>query len=61
MDFGVTALGAWLRRNLVAFCVIAATVLSLKKKPTWWNTPKGFDHVGLLVRGPPGPAGLPSF
>ena len=30
-----------------------------KKKPTWWNTPKVFDHVGLLVNEPPGQPGLP--
>ena len=31
-----------------------------KKKPTWWNTPKVFDHVGLLVNEPPGQPGCPS-
>jgi hypothetical protein len=30
-----------------------------KKKPTWQNTLEGFHHVGLLVNGPPGTAGLP--
>ena len=30
-----------------------------KKKPTWWNTLQVFHHVGLLVNGPPGTAGLP--
>jgi hypothetical protein len=30
-----------------------------KKKPTWRNTPKVFDHVGLLVNEPPGTAGVP--
>ena len=29
------------------------------KKPTRSNTLKVFDRVGLLVNGPPGPAGLP--
>jgi hypothetical protein len=30
-----------------------------EKKPTWRNTAKVFDHVGLLVNEPPGSAGLP--
>jgi|SRR6266851_942526 len=30
-----------------------------KKKPTWSDTPKVSDHVGLLVNEPPGTAGLP--
>ncbi len=30
-----------------------------KKKPTWWNALAAFDHVGLLIDGPPGAAGLP--
>ena len=30
-----------------------------KKKPTRSNTCKAFDHVGILVNGPPGMAGLP--
>jgi len=38
------------RRNLA---------LAPKKKPAWSNTPKVFDHAGLLVNEPPGPAGLP--
>jgi len=29
-----------------------------QKKPTWRNTPREFDHVGLLVIEPPGTAGL---
>ncbi len=33
--------------------------LRAKKKPTWPNPLKGFDHVGLLFNQPPGTAGLP--
>ena len=29
------------------------------KKPTWWNTPEAFHHVGLLVNGSPAVAANP--
>jgi hypothetical protein len=33
--------------------------LVAKKKPTWLSTLGVLDHVGLLVNGLPGTAGLP--
>jgi hypothetical protein len=38
--------------------VTAAPNLQEQKKPTWRNTRRDFDHVGLLANEPPGTAGL---
>ncbi len=45
--------------NIISTVSLISSGFERKKKPTRWNTPKVFDHVGLLVNGPPGNRGLP--
>jgi len=40
-------------------CPSRREVVGEKNKPTWWSAWTALHHVGLLIDGPPGAAGLP--